>query len=151
MNTNDNLEDDFTRFSLSPESRDYLSSSAKWAKIIGIFTLVLIGFAVLGALAFVVMGGFIFESVMGNSTMEVIMVLYVVLFLFITLIGCIPFYFLYKFATETNANLIEFKGVPLVKGITYLKSFFKSIVLLTLTIIAFYIIALIVVINYTGY
>ena len=151
MNTNDNLEERGNTFNLSPESRDYLISSAKWAKIIGIVTLVSIGLAVLGTLAFVIMGGFFFESAMGNNTMEIVMGLYLVLFLVITLIGSIPFYMLYKFSTATNASLIEFKGIPLEKGITYLKSFFKSIVLFTLTFIAFYIIVLIVVINYTGF
>lgn len=151
MNTNDDLENDFANFSLSPESRDYLVSSAKWAKIIGMVSLISIGIGALGGLAFVIMGGFLFDGRMGDSNMEVIMAIYFVLFLIITLIGCIPFYMLYKFGKETNASLIEFKGVPLHKGITYLKSFFKSIVLFTLVLIAFYLIMIAITIHYVGF
>jgi hypothetical protein len=148
MNTNDNLEDDFNTFSLSPESRDYLITSAKWAKIIGITSLVSIGVGLLGALAFVFFGGFLFGSGGGMGDFEFMMFIYLAVSFIFVLIASIPFYFLYKFAAETNANLVEFKGVPLSNGIVYLKSFFKTIVLSALTIIALYMIVFVVAMNY---
>lgn len=148
MNTNDNLEHDFTNFSFSPESRAYLVTSAKWAKIIGLVGLISVGLGALGMLAFLIMGGLFYGSTGGNNTMEFIMGIYLILLLVILIISAIPFYMLYRFATETNASLIEFKGVPLHKGITYLKSFFKTIVLLTLTLIAFYLIFIVIMLNF---
>lgn len=137
MNMNDNLEDDFNTFSLSPESRDYLITSAKWAKIIGIASFVFIGIGLLGTLGFMVFGGFLFGSGggMGDSS-GYMMVIYLGVFFIFALMASLPFYFLYKFATETTASLVEFKGASLSKGITYLKSFFKTVVLFMLTIIA---------------
>lgn len=151
MNTNDNLEGNFTSFSLSPESRAYLVTSAKWAKIIGIFGLVSVVLGVLGMVAFIYLSGFFYGSTGGDNEMEFLMGIYFVLLLVILIISTMPFYFLYKFATQTNASLIEFKGVPLHRGITYLKSFFKTIVLLTLTLVAFYLIFIVMMINYAAF
>lgn len=151
MNTNDNLEDNFTSFSLSPESRAYLVTSAKWAKIIGIFGLVSVVLGVLGMVAFIYLSGFFYGSTGANNGIEFLMGIYFVLLLVILIISTMPFYFLYKFATQTNASLIEFKGVPLHRGITYLKSFFKTIVLLTLVLVAFYLIFIVMMINYAAF
>lgn len=149
MNINDNLDEGFNAFSLSPESRDYLITSAKWAKIISITTIVSIGVGLLAMVGFAFYGGFLFGNLgQSNSMIDFMLVAYSVVVLIFTLIGIIPFYFLYKFAAETNGSLVEFKGIPLHKGIGYLKSFFKTVVLFILMTIALYIIVIVVAMSY---
>jgi hypothetical protein len=141
MNTNDNLEDDFNTFSLSPESRDYLITSAKWAKIVAITSLTSIVISLLGSVAYLFylfFGDYFFGEGIIEDTIGFEIGIYLVVIFIFTLMISIPFYLLYKFGKETNANLVEFEGASLFKGITYLKSFFKTVVLSTVIIMGLY-------------
>ena len=135
MNINDNLEEDFNTFNLNSESRDYLITSAKWAKIIAVTSFISVVVSLLAVVGFMS-----FFGTRGVSTgREFMVVLYFLIFIVFGVMAVSPFYMLYQFSRETSASLVEFKGVPLYKGIRYLKSFFKTIVLFILITIVLYI------------
>lgn len=143
MNINDNLDRDLDTFSLNPESRDYLITSAKWAKIIALITLISIGVGVLVGGGFITYAGFLSDDINSVSRyIEPVMLIGIIFYLGLILVAMIPFYFLYKFAAEINANLIDFKGVSLKKGIEYLKLFFRTIAIFILITIVLYTIAM---------
>lgn len=137
MDINDNLDADFRSFGLSSESRDYLVQSARWAKIIAIVTIITVLVGFLGTFLFLGFSGFMFGR-MQTSPLGFLLVLYVIMILVFGFIGLLPFYWLYKFSTETKGNLVDYKGVPLSTGINHLKSFFKTIVIFSLIVIVLY-------------
>jgi hypothetical protein len=139
MNIDDNLDGDFNTFSLSPESKDHLITSARWAKIIAITSLTSIAIGGFTSLVFLFSIGTGGLSDTMNFMGGISFVLFVV---FISMVISL-FYMLYKFSTEINGSLLEFRGASLAKGITYLKSFFKISVLLILGTIALYVIVIV--------
>jgi len=149
MDINDNLDSNFNAFSLNSESRDYLITSAKWAKIISIISFISIGVGLLAMIGFVSFGEFLFGDIGLNNFIGLTVVIYFVVFIIFMLTAILPFYMLYKFAIETNANLIEFKGGSLFRGIRYLNSFFKTTVLFILITTAFYFITILFAISYS--
>ena len=114
----------------------FLQESAKWSKFMAIIGFIGIGLMVLVSLFMAI--GF---SAMGASTMPELpfsMSVFSIIYVLFAAIYFFPVYYLYQYATKTNAALHSKNKQLLAEGLENLKSHHKFLGIFTLIIISIY-------------
>jgi len=124
MNLNEQLDDNFNQGDLDLETRTAFLGAAKWSNY-----LVLIGGGIFGLTILLVLGVVLFA----NGEAYALLGLVFMLFFF-----GIPLYYLYQFSTKTKKAIEDLDDVLFTSALKNLKSFFKFIGVLTLLLMAYY-------------
>lgn len=136
---------------LTNESKDYLSTAAKWCTFLAIVGFIFLGLGVLGSLISIA-GGNSYGSAMGGNPAVGMMsgTLAGVFSLIIIILAFIPTLYLYKFASKTKQALANNDTNDLTESMKNLKSYFKFMGILTIIVIILYIVIIIGVIAFAA-
>ena len=123
----------------------YLATGAKWAKFVAIVGFVFIGLIVFGGLISGVFFSFMGDQ-MGMGGFPFPPFLFAFIYLIVALIYFFPIYYVYKFATKAQNAIRMLNSRDIEASILNLKSYFKFMGVLIIVVLAFYFLALIVMI-----
>lgn len=131
MDLDKQLDDHFNEEDLDVEVRNAFLETVNWSKGLLIITGLILGLSVM-----IFLGIALFDADGGI----VIVLLAVTLFL-----GGLPFYYLYQFTNKTKKAIDTLDDVLLTSALKNLKSFFKFWGILTLFLIAYYVLIILVI------
>jgi hypothetical protein len=117
---------------LTEEIRDYMLTTAKWARFLGILGFVGVGFFVLCGIYLLVGGSFFTRSLNVGMPFASIGFIYFLIAIFYFF----PVYYLYKAATKWRNGLINGDNSDLTEGFRYFKSHYKFIGILALIVVS---------------
>lgn len=129
----------FNGLEVNATGKEYVAEACKWAKFLGIIGFILLGLMVLGGLGVMTSGSAMLRSSgipIGGGVMGLIYIIGAALYFF-------PSFYLYKFGATAKKAIQTESQAHLTEGLGYLKSFFKFSGILTIVIIAFYIIVIV--------
>lgn len=140
METSENNTSNESNLSFSPEISYYLTICAKWGKFLAIMGYIGMGFMILAGFFMMIAMPFSEQSADFKFPTGLIGVLY----LLIGIIYFFPVTFLFRFSEKTRQGLITQNINTLTSGFANLKSLFKFMGILTIVMIAIYILFLFV-------
>lgn len=121
-------------FQLSPKSLGFLVEAAKWAKLLSVISLCLIGVYCIIIIAFFI--GSI--PIMKNPFAGVVGIIPMFLFVGLMFVCAIPMWWLYQFSIKIN-YAVEFNNdLEIENAFQFLKNHYKFIAIASLVIIAVY-------------
>ncbi|MDX5436033.1 MAG: DUF5362 family protein [Pontibacter sp.] len=130
--------------SITPPSANYLQETAKWGKFLAIVGFIMIGFMVIGA----VLGG-LFMGNMLHSADGVAGVasylnsgIFAMVYLPFALLYFFPVLYLYRFSTKMQEALRLQNEELLTSSFANLKALFKFVGILTILMLAFYVLGM---------
>lgn len=122
---------------VTPQAREFLRETAKWAKFLSIVGFVMMAFLVLAGFS---MGALVSKAdVYSGLPSWFISVLYAVM----AAIYIAPIYFLYQFSNKTRIALDSDDNQLLTEALGFLKSHYKYIGILMIIILGFYVLAIV--------
>ena len=128
---------------VDPQSSNYLREAAKWGKFLAIVGFILCGImALMGFFASSIMAAY-FNALGVGSYSSGFSVGFLIYFLLIATIWFFPNLFLYRFATRMQVALRNNDQPSLTGSFMNLKSCFKFVGILTIILLAFYLIIII--------
>lgn len=145
MQNTDLLSNDLT---ITPNSRAYLSETAKWAKFLAI--LGFIGCGLMAVAAFSL--PFIMNYLPGNEMTQMgglskgVGTIMTILYLGIAVLMVFPCLYLFRFSTKMKTALSQSEFEVLDTSFSNLKSFFKFYGIMTIITMSFYVLILIITI-----
>lgn len=135
---------------IDPQSQSFLSETAKWAKFISITGIILL---VLGILA-VLLGGFTAVSTLNQfdtgGAGSTFMTTYLIVVVILMAVFIIFYVYLYRFAVRMQVALRNNDQATLTSSFSALKSAFKFAGIVLIVILAFYLIAFLLMIAAAG-
>lgn len=136
MNLSEQLDDEFNQEDLDTATQSAFLEAAKWSKWIvvfggGVILLVAVLFLIL-----LLVGG----RINGDAIISILVLIFV----------GIPFYYLYQFSTKTKEAIETSDDVLFTVGLQNLKSFFKFWGVLTILLLAYYLIAIIFIFSFAS-
>ena len=123
---------------IDPLSKSYLSETAKWTKFLSILGLVFCGLLLIGGAAI----GTVMSSMMAGQPGAIGSGFFTAIYIGIALLYILPCVYLLRFSTHMQAALNINDGQRLQQAFGSLKSCFKFIGILTIVILAFYVLAI---------
>ncbi|WP_294818545.1 DUF5362 family protein [uncultured Flavobacterium sp.] len=123
---------------LTSLAKEYLTETAKWAKFLSIMGFIFLGFMLLGALSMFALGSSI-DNFGGGGFGTAFGAFAGVLYLLVALLYFFPVLYLYKFATKARTALYGNNSQELTAALENLKSHYKFVGILTIVILAFYV------------
>ncbi len=128
------------------ESKDFLATAGKWATFLSVIGFIILAFMLLGALAMFAMGS-AFSSMgsAGAGPMAGMLTggLLGGIYLVMAVLGFFPTLYLFKFGSKAKQAIANGSTQELTESMGNLKSYFKFMGIITICVIAFYIIAII--------
>jgi hypothetical protein len=128
MDLNEQLDDNFNEENLDSDTRTAFTEAAKWST-----GLLIIGGGLLGLSILFLLGVILLDNIRGEEVFFVALLL---------LFYGIPIYYLYQFTTKTKKAIETLDDVLLTIGLQNLKSFFKFWGILTLLLMAYYVVVI---------
>lgn len=128
--------DDSFGMTLNDEIRSYIKEIAKWGYFLAILGFIFTGFIVIGAL----FAGFMFGAMSDELGMGISGGLISVLYLVLALVYFIPILYLFRFSSKARMALQSGSDSELTEAFQNLKSHYKFIGILTIVILALYVI-----------
>lgn len=135
----------FSSIGIDANDKSNLAEAAKWASFLGILGLVMLALVFLGGLSMMFIGSAVLDGMSQTSSMPFGGAFLGILYLVMGLLYIYPTWALYKFGASVKAGLRLENHAKFSEGLLYLKRFFKFIGILTVIIIAFYIIVILAV------
>ncbi|MBZ4188797.1 DUF5362 family protein [Niabella beijingensis] len=127
----------FKHLEVNEQGKLYLDEASKWAKFLGIIGFIFLFFMLIGGFGVMMAGSAAFRNSgipFSGAFIGLLYIAFAALYFF-------PAFYLYKFGTIARRALQNESLTELNEGLRYLKSFFKFAGILTIVVIAFYIIA----------
>lgn len=147
MQNEDLLTNELT---VTPTSRNFLSETAKWAKFLSILGFVMCGLMAIASFSL----PFLMSNMPGNEMMpmgggsmtKAMGAILTVFYLGFAVILLIPFLYLYRFSTKMKMALMQSDTNVLDASFGNMKSFFKFYGIMTIVLLAFYVLIFIIAI-----
>ncbi|RDV12550.1 hypothetical protein DXT99_22555 [Pontibacter diazotrophicus] len=132
---------------ITPPSAEFLRTAARWGKFLAIIGFVMIGFMVLMALG---IGAFMSGMMQGmNNTTGVMSALgssfFSIFYLLFALLYFFPVLYLYRFSSKVQRALDLQSETEIDEAFKNLKSLLKFMGVLTIIVLAFYVLSILVV------
>ena len=119
---------------LDKKSLTYLTETRKWTMFLAILGFIFIGLLAIGALIVGLVGAG-FGGLMGGSEILIILLVYIV----IGVLYFFPIYYLLKFSVNMKKAIEQAEQKDLTVAFEYLKSHYKFIGILTIVVLALYV------------
>jgi len=144
MEHNETLDSDYSSgINLSPEIKDYLKETAKWAMLISIVGFFFIGLMVIGSIAMGFIFGAMSSEMPGLNDFPFPPALLSIVYLLFSLIGFIPILYLFRFATKMKSALQQNNDAVLSDAFRNLKSHYKFYGIFIIVMLALYLLLII--------
>jgi len=127
---------------LTVKAQDFLKDAAKWAQIFAVLGFIGVGFLVLAGIAMFAAGSSLESSTTGMGAMPFPVTALSLIYLLMAVVYFFPIYYLYKFASNAKMAFNNSQVGTLEASFQNLKSHFKSIVIIIILTIVFYIIGI---------
>ena len=120
---------------VTPQAREFLRETARWAKFLAILGFVMMAFLVIAG---IFMGAFMSTMYGSMGYPGFPSWFFSAIYLFMAAIYVAPLYFLYQFSSKANIALESNDNQLLTEALGFLKSHYKYIGILMIVIMAFY-------------
>lgn len=137
MNLDDQLDNNLGGLEVNSEARGFLLETSKWAKFFAVLTGIVIVLMV-GAMLIMLLSAP--DALSSSYGAEGIFVF--IMYMLMGVLYVMPTVYLYRFANKTKAAITESNSLQLADGLENLKSLFKFMGVMTILLLAFYVLAL---------
>ena len=128
------FETNETGLNITPQSREYLRETAKWAKFLAILGFIFVGLFILVAIAL----GVAVNSSRGDFPVGFNPIYFSLLYIILSAVYLFPTLFLYQFANKTKQALLSNNTPLLTEALENQKSFFKFWGIFMIIFLSFY-------------
>lgn len=135
---------------ITEDIRSYIYDAAKWTRFLSIVGFVLTAMFVMSAFSVDAMLSTLSKTMPGNPMLGLGSAGFTVVYLLFALLQFYPSFLLYKFSTSANKAVLFADQPSLGEAISKLKSFFKFWGILTIVIIALYILMIVMFVAFAG-
>lgn len=122
-----------------------LAEAAKWAKFMGIIGMVMIALMVFGGIAMMAMGSLFLNQMPETQNMPFSPGLFGIIYIVAALLYIYPTWTLLKFGSQTRTGIKYENQIQFNQGLKNLMHCFKFVGILTIIMIAIYVIAIIAI------
>lgn len=139
---------------LTPMAESFLLTTAKWGKFMAIVGFVVVGLLVLGAIFMNVLIGMFTGELMNaipsdaaigeGALIGVMQTTYTILFIVVAVLYFFPTFYMYKFSVKAINAVNERNADDIELSFKNLKSYFKFMGILTIIMIAYYVLVFLV-------
>ncbi|MGY0040669.1 DUF5362 family protein [Pedobacter sp. NJ-S-72] len=137
---------------ITEDIRSYIYDAAKWTRFLSIVGFVLTAMFVMSAFSVDAMLSTLSKTMPGNPMLGLGSACRVtIIYLLFALLQFYPSFLLYKFSTSANKAVLFADQPSLGEAISKLKSFFKFWGILTIVIIALYILMIVMFVAFAGH
>jgi len=135
---------------ITEDIRSYIYQAAKWTRFLAIVGFVFAAMFVMSAFSVGAIYSTLSSAMPGNPLLKLGPAVLTVFYLLIGLLQFYPSFLLYKFSTSANKAVLFADQPSLGEAISKLKSFFKFWGVLTIALIAMYILMIVMVVAFAG-
>lgn len=135
---------------ITEDIRSYIYQAAKWTRFLSIVGFVFAAMFVMSAFSVGAIYSALSSAMPGNPLLKLGPAVLTVFYLLIGLLQFYPSFLLYKFSTSANKAVLFADQPSLGEAISKLKSFFKFWGVLTIALIAMYILMIVMVVAFAG-
>ena len=135
---------------ITEDIRSYIYDAAKWTRFLSIVGFVLTAMFVMSAFSVDAMLSTLSKTMPGNPMLGLGSAGFTIIYLLFALLQFYPSFLLYKFSTSANKAVLFADQLSLGEAISKLKSFFKFWGILTIVIIALYILMIVLFVASAG-
>ena len=137
MNLDDQLDNNLGGLEVNSEARGFLLETSKWAKFFAVLSGIFIAL-IIGAMLIMLLS---VPDAIGGAYGEAGIFAFM-MYLLMGILYIMPTLYLYRFASKTKAAITESNSLQLADGLENLKSLFKFMGVMTILLLAFYVLAL---------
>ncbi|RAJ29620.1 DUF5362 family protein [Pedobacter cryoconitis] len=135
---------------ITEDIRSYIYDAAKWTRFLSIVGFVLTAMFVMSAFSVGAMLSTLSTTMPGNPMLKLGSTVWTIIYLLFALLQFYPSFLLYKFSTSATKAVLFADQPSLGEAISKLKSFFKFWGILTIVIIALYILMIVLFVTTGG-
>ncbi len=132
----------FNNLEIDQSGKYNLAEAAKWAKFMGIIGMIMVVLMILGGLAFMTIGSQMLDSAQIPG-LPVEGAAFGIIYIIIAALYFYPTWTLLKFGTQTRLGIKNENQAQFNEGLSSLKNCFKFVGILTVIVIAIYVLAMV--------